>query len=348
MELLTIDGALGEGGGQVLRTSLGLALALGRPVRVTNVRAGRAKPGLLRQHLAAVRAACAVSGGECAGAELGSREVRFEPGKVRAGSYTFSIGSAGSTTLVLETILPALMLADGPSTLVLEGGTHNPLAPPFGFLARSFAPVLAQCGPRLELALECPGFHPAGGGRLTARIEPVSDPQALTLLERGSPIARRCEIGLAHLSPEIAEREWAVVQKGLALADADRVSSDWSASAGPGNFVALELEFAHVTEVVTAFGERRLSAERVARSAVDAAQRYLAAEAPVGEHLADQLMVPLALLAGGTYRTLEPTLHTRTNAEVVNRFLRDAVKLESTSNAACLVGVERGLGGRSP
>ena len=181
-EMLTIDGRNGEGGGQVLRTALSLSVALGQPVRVTHVRGKRAKPGLLRQHLTALRAAAEISAGTAVG-ELGGSEIELRPGPVRAGAYEFRIGSAGSTLLVLQTVLPPLLLAGGPSTLVLEGGTHNPLAPPFEFVARAFAPLLARLGARLELELVRPGFHPAGGGVLCARITPPVRAMPLELLE---------------------------------------------------------------------------------------------------------------------------------------------------------------------
>ncbi|MEQ1894293.1 MAG: RNA 3'-terminal phosphate cyclase, partial [Planctomycetota bacterium] len=181
-ELLTIDGRTGEGGGQVLRTALSLSVALGRPVRVTHVRGKREKPGLLRQHLTALRAAAEISGGTAVG-ELSGAEAELRPGPVRAGDYEFRIGSAGSTLLVLQTVLSPLLLADGPSTLLLEGGTHNPLAPPFEFVARAFAPLLARLGARLAFELVRPGFHPAGGGVLRAHITPPEPALPLELLE---------------------------------------------------------------------------------------------------------------------------------------------------------------------
>ena len=326
-EALTIDGSQGEGGGQILRSALALSVALARPVRITKIRAGRERPGLLRQHLAAVRAAAAVSGGECTGAELGSVEVTLQPGAVRAGEYAFAVGSAGSALLVLQTVLPPLLLCDGPSTVVVEGGTHNPLAPPFEFLERAFAPRLAELGAGLELELLRPGFHPAGGGRVRARILP-GRPRAFELLERGTPLAHGAEIGVAHLPRSILERERETLVRELGWPADAIVERDVNTSLGPGNYLALTLAFEHVTEVVTGFGERRRSAEAVAHQAAAAARGYLAADAPVGEHLADQLLVPLALLAGGRFRTLAPTPHTRTNAELVNRFLPGAVHLE--------------------
>lgn len=339
MELLTLDGRMGEGGGQVLRTALSLSVALERPTRVQNVRAGRAKPGLLRQHLTALRAAAAISGGTVEGAELGSTEVVLRPGPVRAGDYEFGVGSAGSTLLVLQTLLPPLLLAGRSSTIVLEGGTHNPLAPPFEFLRDAFAPQLARAGARLVLELARPGFHPAGGGRVRAGIVPAAAPVPLELLDRGAARSQHAEIGLAHLPGQIADREWGVLCQELGWSSAQRIDRDVSRSVGPGNCVSIHLEFERVTEVLTGFGERGVSAESVAQRLVRQARRYLATDAPVGEHLADQLMLPLALLAGGRYRTIAPSLHARTNAEVVNLFLPGAVRFEERGPEDWLVEV---------
>jgi len=162
--MLTIDGSEGEGGGQILRTSLALSLVTGRPFRMERIRAKGQKPGLLRQHLTAVEAAKTVGCGEVVGAEMNSQTLEFRPGSVTPGN---------SATLVLQNVLPALLTASDRSTLTLEGGTHNPLAPPFDFLARSFMPLIHRMGPSVGLELRNPGFYPAGGGRFHARIEPV-------------------------------------------------------------------------------------------------------------------------------------------------------------------------------
>src|SRR5688572_16449750 len=183
--LITIDGSMGEGGGQVLRTSLALSLVTGKPFRIEKIRAGREKPGLLRQHLTAVNAAAAVGGAHVEGAALGSRELDFRPGPAKPGEYRFAVGTAGSATLVLQAVLPALLTARGASTLVLEGGTHNPFAPPFDFLDKAFLPLLRRMGARVEVALERPGFYPAGGGRFQVRVEPVERLERLDLPSRG-------------------------------------------------------------------------------------------------------------------------------------------------------------------
>jgi RNA 3'-terminal phosphate cyclase (ATP) len=171
--MIELDGSVGEGGGQILRTSLALSMCTGQPVTLNNIRAKRAKPGLMRQHLTCVDAAREVSGAQVQGAELGSQSLAFEPGRVRAGDYRFNVGTAGSCTLVLQTVWPALLLAGERSTLTLQGGTHNPMAPPFHFLERSFAPLVRRLGAGVSLTLRRHGFYPAGGGEMQATVEPA-------------------------------------------------------------------------------------------------------------------------------------------------------------------------------
>src|ERR1051326_3946650 len=189
--MITIDGSQGEGGGQIMRTSLALSLVTGQPFRMEQIRAKRQKPGLLRQHLTAVEAAKTVGGAEVEGAALNSQTLEFRPRSVTPGNYRFAVGTAGSATLVLQTVLPSLLTASGPSTLTLEGGTHNPLAPPFDFLSCSFMPLIHRMGPSVELELRTPGFYPAGGGKFHARVEPAKRLSPLVLDERGALQSRR-------------------------------------------------------------------------------------------------------------------------------------------------------------
>ena len=196
--MITIDGSEGEGGGQILRTSLALSLITGQPFRMERIRVKRQKPGLLRQHLTAVEAAKTVGCGQVEGAEMNSQTLEFRPGPVTPGNYRFAVGTAGSATLVLQTVLPSLLTASGRSTLTLEGGTHNPLAPPFDFLARSFMPLIHRMGPSVELELRRPGFYPAGGGRFHARIEPVKRLAKFAIMERGAILRRRARVWLPY------------------------------------------------------------------------------------------------------------------------------------------------------
>ena len=327
--MLTIDGSRGEGGGQILRTALALSAVTGAAFRIEKIRAGRARPGLMRQHLTSAQAAAEICGARMEGAEPGSTSLRFEPGRVRAGAYRFAVGTAGSTTLVLQTVLPALLRADAPSSLVLEGGTHNPSAPPFDFLVRSFLPQLAKMGARVTATLEKPGFYPAGGGRFTVAIEPAAELKPLVLHARGEAGAQTVEAKVAGLSKQIAERELAAIGEVLGWERRAMQATVIGDAHGPGNVVLITIESEHVTEVVTGFGERGVSAEEVGARVAREAARYLATDAPVGEHLADQLLLPMALGGGGSFVTVEPSSHTRTQAELISLFLPVDAKMEA-------------------
>jgi RNA 3'-terminal phosphate cyclase (ATP) len=319
--MITIDGSIGEGGGQVLRTALALSIATGRPFRLDNIRSGRQKPGLLRQHLTAVQAATAVGDAQVEGDMLGSRALTFVPRAIRAGDYRFAVGTAGSATLVMQTVLPPLLLAPGESTLVLEGGTHNPFAPPFDFLQRAFVPLVNRLGPRIETTLNRPGFYPAGGGAFSATIRPVKRLGRLELTSRGEAVSRRVTAMLANLPRHIADRE---VRVALDRLNWNRECGSVNVAtgvSGPGNLVLIELESEHVTEIATGFGEVGVAAEAVAGQAVKEMRRYLAAGVPVGIHLADQLLTMLALSEGGVFKTLSLSRHTLTNIEVIRHFM---------------------------
>jgi len=324
--ILTIDGSQGEGGGQVLRSSLAMALVTGRPFVIENIRAGRKKPGLMRQHLTAVEAACKVSGAQVEGAAIGSARLEFRPGKVMAGDYAFRVGTAGSTTLVLQTVLPALLLADGESNLTLEGGTHNPFAPPWDFLAKSFLPLINRMGPCVETTLVRPGFYPAGGGQFTVRVQPARQLGRLELLERGEVRSRRVRAIVANLPLHIAERECRAIAKKTGWEDTCFSPEEVFDSRGPGNVVLIELECEHVTEIFSGFGQVGVRAEAVALRALDDARAYLAAGVPVGKYLADQLLLPLGIGAhfgsgGGSFRTMALSRHATTHLDMLHRFL---------------------------
>jgi RNA 3'-terminal phosphate cyclase (ATP) len=330
--MIEIDGSAGEGGGQILRSALTLALITGIPFSMVRIRAGRPRPGLQRQHLAAVRAAVAVSQAEVSGDALGSQRLELRPAPVRGGAYTFATGSAGSCTLVLQTVLLPLLRADAPSRLVLEGGTHNPWAPPFEFLEHAFLPLLRRMGGRVTARLVTPGFYPAGGGRIEVEIEP-SRLAPLELPRRGEMRRRRAVAMVSRLPRTIAERELEVVRSRLGLAP-DEMAVEDVASRGPGNAVLVLLESEHITEVCTACGEKGVPAQRVAAAVATEAGAYLRAGVPVGLHLADQLLLPLAVGGGGAFVTLAPTSHTQTNAEVLRRFLDTAVVMTEIGEGA--------------
>lgn len=325
-EVIHIDGSRGEGGGQILRTSLALSAALGRPFRITGIRAGRDKPGLLRQHLTSLAAAQAICSAEVIGAEPRSQEVEFRPGPVCAGEYSFAVGTAGSTTLVLQAILPALLTAAGPSRITVEGGTHAKSAPPFDFFERALVPLINRMGPRVSARLELHGFYPAGGGRIIVEIEPAPRLLPLTIHERGQPVSRQATILLSQLPFNIADRELEVIRQRLGWEVGPQCIRHADPAFGPGNSVILEIAHDHITEVFSAAGEAGKSAERVAQDATDQVREYLAKEVPIGRHLADQLMIYLALAAtggGGVASMLTSPLssHATTNTETIAAFL---------------------------
>ncbi len=340
--MILIDGSAGEGGGQILRSSLALSALTGQPFRIEKIRAGRSRPGLLRQHLTALQAAAAVCGGKYSdGTGLGVQELEFYPGKVRAGTFEFAVGTAGSAMLVFQTVLLPLLGADEPSRLIITGGTHNPLSPPFEFVASAYLPLLRRMGADVDVKLIRYGFAPAGGGRIVAEIKPSRKLMPIDLSERGEQQEVFAEAFFSNIPFGVAERELAEVGTHLRLSPADRrvreVKSD-----GPGNVVMVTVASEQVTEVFTAFGRRSVSAEDVAREAANKAARYIASNAAVGPYLADQLLLPLSLAGAGCFTTGAPTPHTLTNAETIKKFLTVRPVFEQHDGAG-LVTVRLGM-----
>src|ERR1700750_2667597 len=284
--MLSIDGSYGEGGGQIIRTSLALSLITGEPFRVYNVRARREKPGLQRQHLTAVTAAAAIGTARVEGAHGGSRESTFEPASITPGEYKFSIGPAGSTMLVLQAILPPLLLADAPSLLLFEGGTHNIMAPPFELIQKSLLPLVNRAGPAVTVELQRYGFSPPGGGRFNVYVEPTAELRRLDLLERGAILTERARALCVNLPAHVGERELAVASEQLGWTP-DQLNLEASTNAiSPGNVFTVEIESENLTEVFTGIGERGVRAEQIASLTIQEAKRYLDACVPVGRHLA--------------------------------------------------------------
>ena len=342
--MLRIDGSLGEGGGQILRSSLALSLVTGKPFVIEKIRANRKKPGLMRQHLAAVTAAAEVSQAHVEGAMLGSMRLTFCPGPIRASDYGFDVGTAGSATLVLQTVLPALLLAEGESNLTLRGGTHNPMAPPYDFLVKSYLSLVNRIGPTVEARLVRPGFYPVGGGELQVHIQPARQLGRLELTDRGEIRAHRVRVLLANLPRHIAERECRTIAQQTGWSEDCFAIEEPKDARGPGNVVMIELEAENVTEVCTSFGRIGVKAEEVALEALREAEEYLASGVPVGRHLADQIMLPLGIGAyfgsgGGAFHTLALSPHAATHLEILRCFLRLHAKVEYDSQGNCLVQI---------
>lgn len=317
---IVIDGGHGEGGGQILRSALALSMATGQPFVMRNIRAGRVKPGLMRQHLACVTAAASLCDGRYAGAQVGSSTVEFVPGKVKPSSYRIPIGTAGSTIMVLQAVLPALIREKDSCRLVVEGGTHNTQAPSYEFFAEALVPLLNRMGAQVRCTMEQRGFYPAGGGRILVEVNGDAAPAPLHLLERGPLVNIRASAETCKLKFAIAERERETVMRRLNLkADQTRAASHGD-SISPGNIVCVRVEHQNLSEVFVALGQLGKTAEAVAGEAADAVEAYLNSGVAVGEHLADQLMVPMALMGGGSYVTGPLTMHSTTNIHTLSLF----------------------------
>lgn len=338
MNTLTIDGSQGEGGGQVLRTALSLSVLQQRPVRIERIRAGRAKPGLMRQHLMCVKAAAAISAADVRGDHLGSTTLDFVPNALVGGAQHFAIGTAGSAMLVLQTVLPPLLRADAPSRITIEGGTHNMLAPSACFLTRCFLPQLARMGAQVSLEVEKIGLFPAGGGRVVAKIVPgVLKP--IDIVERGARVGIGAEALIAAVPEHVALREITRVADRFKLRREAISHRDLGHRTGPGNVLSVYAEFEQVCELATAHGQRGVPAETVADQACDALQAWLDSGAPVGEHLADQLLLPMWLAGGGSFITGAVSGHLATNAELINRFDGPQVRIEPVAEGMHRVSV---------
>ena len=331
--MIELDGSAGEGGGQILRTALALSIVTQQPVRIRRIRAARKRPGLQPQHLACVEAAARLCHGQVRGAEVGSQELELTPGAGASEELTIDIGSAGSTALVVQTVLvPAIVLGRGLHATV-TGGTHNPLAPPFEFLERVFLPHLRAMGAQVSLVLERHGVFPGGGGRLSLEVRPGSKLQPIAAIEAGPVTGKRAMVIVARLPTHVADRELAIVRERIQIAPEDCETVD--VRGGPANVLMIEIERAGSRALVTGHGEKGLRAELVAERACDDVARYLASGVPIGEHLADQLLLPMAVAGGGRFRTAAPlSLHATTNIETIRAFLDVPIHVDEQAGVA--------------
>ncbi len=335
MDVLTLDGSHGEGGGQILRTALSLSIITARPFRLINIRASRRNPGLLPQHLSAVRAAATISGANVSGDRLGSTELHFAPSRSpRSGSYVFDVaetaerGSAGSVTLILQTLLVPLALTDGSSTLVLRGGTHVEWSPPFDDLVNAYFPALRRMGFRIDAELKRWGWYPVGGGEVVCGIAGdradggVAWPNPIEVIERGALQRIAGRAVAANLPAHIPQRmaDWARASLGDLGVPVD-VQPQRVTAACPGAGIFLLAEYEKIAASFSAYGRLGKPSETVADQAVAAFREHHASEAAVELHLADQLLLPLALATGAsTFTAARPTGHLMTNAWTIGQF----------------------------
>lgn len=336
---IIVDGSAGEGGGQILRSSLALSMATGKPFRIYGIRAGRRKPGLLRQHLTSVRAAARVCNAQVEGAELGSKSLVFRPGPIVPGDYSFAVGSAGSSTLVFQTVMPALITTGQPFRLTLEGGTHNPSAPPLEFLGQVYLAALARMGVEASISVERRGFFPAGGGKWTIAVTPPAELRPLAMLERGEALEQGAKVLWNRIPSEEPLRARAHLAQGMGWNPAGIVLEEAKESPGPGNVILAELRYAFVTEVITAFNAFGASPEAVCEGLMTDVRGFQGFDVPVGRRLADQLMLPMALGAGGEFRTMPLSLHSRTNIGTIGKFLDRPIEVEEQEGGTVIVRI---------
>jgi RNA 3'-terminal phosphate cyclase (ATP) len=342
MMTLQIDGSHGEGGGQILRTTLALAAIRQQPVEIHSIRAGRKKPGLRPQHLMAVKAMALITKGEVEGAALGSSRLSFRPRRLAPGSYSLDVGTAGSTSLVLQTMIPALLFAKEPSRVVITGGTHVPWSPCFHYLKEVFVPGLRQMGGTVEVEIERWGWYPKGGGKIIASISPISELSGVDLTRRGALEDIYVLSAVSNLPVTIAERQRAQVLKRLKL-DSDKISClelIEGPSPGPGTVVFIRAKFENGVAGFTSLGKKGKPAEKVADDACSDFFEFMASDAAVDNHLGDQLALYVALAHGPSSLTTQRiTTHLLTNMWVIEQFLPTRFQVQEEAGGVSIEGI---------
>lgn len=340
--IVELDGSQGEGGGQILRTSLALSLVSGRPFHLANVRARRKPPGLRPQHLMSVQAAAQIGQAKVRGASQGSTDLVFEPGTVVPGTFHFAIGTAGATSLVLHTVYLPLALAGGPSRVTIEGGTHVKASPCFHFLDATWRGYLRLIGVEIALTMHRPGFYPRGGGLLQADIKPCSGITGLNYLEFPPVEMVQGISAVSGLPMEIADRQARRARQRLRKLGLKVDITEEAWPGGPGTVLTLTLPTKPVPTLFFGLGERGKPAERVADEAVDQLALYLEAEPlAMDEHSADQLVLPLVLATGSSaFRVTRLSSHLRTNVDTIHHFLDRPIQLNGAEDGPGLVQID--------
>ncbi len=343
--MLEIDGAYGEGGGQLVRTAVALAAVRGVPIRVVNVRARRRNPGHAPQHVAAVRAVASLCEAQCEGVEPRSAAIVFAPRRLRGQEVHVDVGTAGSVTLVLQAMLPALLSCREPSRVTIRGGTDVPAAPPIDYLLLVLLPLVAKMGVRAELAVLRRGYYPKGGGEVRLGVQPSPHLRPFVVPSPG-PVERvEIHAHVALLARDVAER-MALASRarlhGLPVETRIEVCTPGLAL-GPGGAVVLRARTTNTILGSAQVAERGVRSERLGEAAAATLQRDLGAAATLDVHAADQMLVFLALAAGRSeFRALELTSHARTTMWLLER-LAGARFAVDTAEQAVKVQVEPGM-----
>ena len=344
--MIRIDGALGEGGGQILRTSLALSTITGQSCEIINIRARRPKPGLRPQHRQCVLAAARIAGGDVSGADIGSQTIVFRPRALQSGLHHFDIGTAGSTALLLHGIYLPMALSHAHNALVLNGGTHVPFAPSYHYLEMQWLPWMRRIGLNLRLKLKRAGYYPRGGGRVEANLDPVTSLNPLNAVARGA--LRHCAVvaGVTGLPLSIAERMVRRAERRLTALD---IAAEGRVEDVPGvdkgAFLLIHAEYEAGGACYCSLGAKGKPAEKVADATARAFTEFHRSEGVIDEYLGDQIMLPLAATPGESrYRVPFITEHMRTNAVVIEQFLDAQIHFQEDSPHSGLVVIE-GTGG---
>ena len=343
--MIEIDGSLGEGGGQILRSALALSLLTGKGFRLHRIRANRKpKPGLQAQHLASVRAATEIGHAKVTGDRLGSSELLFEPGPIRSGSYHFPIGTAGATSLVLHTVyLPLFLGTSDPSEVIIEGGTHVATSPCYDFLATTWKGYLSRMGFDLGLQLVRPGYYPRGGGRIQAQVEPSEKIQSLTLMQETKITQARIVSAVAGLPRKIADRQAkrAIDKLEKAGIEVESEIEEWPG--GSATYLGVMLDETPIPTLFFALGAKDKSAEKVADEAVEQAVAFIESKCPVDPHSADQLLLPLSFSAEASeFKVSEVTRHLTTNRAILQLFLEREITIDGELGSTGIVRIAAG------
>ena len=323
MSILELDGSQGEGSGQTLRTALSLSAILQKPFSINNIRANRPKPGLQAQHLTSVNACAELCGAQVEGNHLNSSELSFSPGAIRSGNFSFSVGTAGSTTLVLQTLLPVALFSPGECTFSVEGGTENPFAPTSFYFTRVFLPMVSKMGVHARVRAERFGWYPKGGGKIVASVQPAKKITGLKVAKRGKLENLKGFSLTSNLPSHVRERmkSRALVQLSENSLTAKVESLNLPSVATGAEFFLLA-EFENVLAGFFALGELNKPAEKVAGESLHSFLEFQKGSSVVESHLADQLLLYCALARGQSSFSVEKiTGHLLTNAQVIGKFL---------------------------
>lgn len=326
---IEIDGGWGEGGGQMVRTAVGLASALGERAIIRDIRKGRKQPGLRAQHLSGIKLAAEMCDADVSGLEIGSTEIDFSPRSNTGGEFNLDIGTAGSISLVLQTCLIPAIMAKGPTRFFIRGGTDVPWSPPMDYLRMVMVPIIQQMGGEIEISVRQRGFYPSGGGELIVEVSPAGQLKSMKRSERGKLIWIEGSIACRNLPEHVVERAKNAAIKGLADQISPKILVDHAKGPSTGVSLVLAAHYENAILGSSALGEKGMPAEKLGEIAARGLRDEIDSGATLDMHAADQ-MIPFLFLAKDSSRflTSELTLHAKTNIWVAQQFIKREAVIE--------------------